>query len=95
MLTASQQLWLAWLAVVGAVLALLCLHAPVFAPFLTPRLVGERIGLSPLAVIFVLLAFDHVFGFVGFLVALPLSAVGPVALRPLEPVYRASRLFRG
>lgn len=95
MLTASQQLWLAWLAVGGVVPALLCLHAPVFAPFLTPRLVGDRIGLSPLAVIFVLLAFDHVFGFVGLLVALPLSAVGLVALCGLEPVYRASRLFRG
>jgi predicted PurR-regulated permease PerM len=63
--------------------------------FLTPRLVGERIGLSPLAVIFALLAFGHLFGFVGVLVALPLSAVSLVALRRLESVYRASRLFRG
>lgn len=62
---------------------------------LTPRLVGERIGLSPLAVIFALLAFGHVFGFVGVLVALPLSAVCLVALRRIESFYRASRLFRG
>ena len=60
---------------------------------LTPRLVGERIGLNPLAVIFVLLAFGHLFGFVGILVALPLSALGLVALRRLETLYRSSRLY--
>lgn len=62
---------------------------------LTPRWVGERIGLNPLAVIFALLAFGHLFGFVGVLVALPLSAVTLVALRRMEVVYRSSRLFRG
>jgi predicted PurR-regulated permease PerM len=45
--------------------------------FLTPRLVGERIGLHPLAVIFALMAFGQLFGFVGILVALPASAVLP------------------
>jgi len=48
---------------------------------LTPRLVGERIGLHPLAVIFALLAFGQVFGFVGVLVALPASAILLVCLR--------------
>lgn len=62
---------------------------------LTPRLVGERIGLNPLAVIFALLACGHLFGFVGVLMALPLSAVVLVALRRLEAFYRASRLFAG
>lgn len=62
---------------------------------LTPRLVGERIGLNSLAVIFALLAFGHLLGFVGVLVALPLSAVLLVALRRLESTYRASQLFRG
>ena len=62
---------------------------------LTPRLVGERIGLNPLAVLFALLAFGHLFGFVGVLVALPLSAVTLVALRRLESAYRSSRLYRG
>ena len=41
---------------------------------LTPRLVGERIGLGPLAVIFALMAFGQLFGFVGVLIALPASA---------------------
>ena len=63
--------------------------------FLTPRLVGERIGLHPLAVIFALLAFGHVFGFVGVLVALPTAAVFLVAGRRLRTAYLASGFFRG
>jgi len=63
--------------------------------FLTPRLVGERIGLHPLAVIFALLAFGHVFGFFGVLVALPSSAVLLVALRRLRQRYLASAFYRG
>ncbi len=61
---------------------------------LTPRLVGERIGLSPLAVILALLGFGEVFGFVGVLVALPVSALGVVALRHALAAYRASAFYR-
>lgn len=63
--------------------------------FLTPRLVGERIGLHPLAVIFALLAFGQLFGFVGVLVALPASAVLLVAIRRLRTSYLASKLYQG
>ncbi len=62
---------------------------------LTPRLVGERIGLHPLAVIFALLAFGQVFGFVGVLVALPASAILLVCLRRARLRYLASHLFTG
>jgi predicted PurR-regulated permease PerM len=62
---------------------------------LTPRLVGERIGLSPLAVIFALMAFGQLFGFVGVLVALPASAVAAVAIRRARGAYVASRLYAG
>jgi predicted PurR-regulated permease PerM len=62
---------------------------------LTPRLVGERIGLHPLAVIFALLAFGQVFGFVGVLVALPASAILLVCLRRARQRYLASQLFTG
>jgi predicted PurR-regulated permease PerM len=62
---------------------------------LTPRLVGERIGLHPLHVIFALLAFGQLFGFVGVLVALPLSAVLLVAVRRLRVRYQQSSLYRG
>ncbi|GAB3773889.1 AI-2E family transporter [Ramlibacter monticola] len=61
--------------------------------FLTPRLVGERIGLHPLAVIFALLAFAQLFGFVGVLVALPASAVLLVAIRRMRSGYFASKLY--
>ncbi len=63
--------------------------------FLTPRLVGERIGLHPLAAIFALLAFGQMFGFVGVLVALPASAVLLVALRRVKANYLASKLYTG
>ncbi|MDZ4146552.1 MAG: AI-2E family transporter [Burkholderiales bacterium] len=62
---------------------------------LTPRLVGERIGLHPLAVIFALLAFGQLFGFVGVLVALPASAVLLVAIRRVRAGYMASKLYTG
>lgn len=62
---------------------------------LTPRMVGERIGLHPLAVIFALLAFGQLFGFVGVLVALPASAVLLVAIRRMQASYLASRLYQG
>lgn len=63
--------------------------------YFTPRLVGERIGLHPLAVIFALLAFAQLFGFVGVLVALPASAVLLVAIRRVRSGYMASRLYQG
>jgi predicted PurR-regulated permease PerM len=62
--------------------------------FLTPYLVGERIGLHPLAVIFALLAFGHLFGFVGVLLALPAFAVLAVALRHLNDSYRNSSFYK-
>jgi predicted PurR-regulated permease PerM len=49
--------------------------------FLTPKLVGERIGLHPVAVVFALLFFGSLFGFFGVLLALPAAAVTLVALR--------------
>ncbi|MDP3760364.1 MAG: AI-2E family transporter [Ramlibacter sp.] len=61
--------------------------------YLTPRLVGERIGLHPLAVIFALLAFGQLFGFVGVLVALPASAVLLVAIRRVRAGYMGSKLY--
>ena len=60
---------------------------------LTPRLVGERIGLHPVAVIFALLAFGQLFGFFGLLLALPLSAVLLVALRHARQWYLDSVLY--
>ncbi|MDP2448224.1 MAG: AI-2E family transporter [Polaromonas sp.] len=63
--------------------------------YLTPRLVGERIGLHPLAVIFALLAFGQLFGFLGVLIALPASAVLLVAIRRMRASYMLSKLYQG
>jgi predicted PurR-regulated permease PerM len=60
---------------------------------LTPRLVGERIGLHPVAVIFALMAFGLLFGFVGILLALPLAAALAVGLRRLRGSYIASPFY--
>jgi predicted PurR-regulated permease PerM len=62
---------------------------------LTPYLVGERIGLHPLAVIFALMAFGQLFGFVGVLVALPVSATLLVGVRKLASAWFASTVYLG
>ena len=59
----------------------------------TPSLVGERVGLHPVAVIFALLAFGQVFGFFGVLLALPVSAALLVGLRHLRKAYLNSALY--
>lgn len=59
----------------------------------TPKLVGERVGLHPVAVIFALLAFGQVFGFFGVLLALPVSAVLLVGLRHLRRAYLQSPMY--
>jgi predicted PurR-regulated permease PerM len=60
----------------------------------TPWLVGDRVGLHPVAVIFALLAFGQIFGFFGILLALPASAALLVGLRHLREQYQSSGLYR-
>ena len=60
----------------------------------TPFLVGKRIGLHPIAVIFALLAFGQIFGFFGVLLALPASAALLVGLRHLGGQYLNSSLYK-
>ncbi len=60
----------------------------------TPWLVGDRIGLHPLAVIFALLAFGQIFGFFGILLALPASAALLVWLRHVRQDYLVSPIYR-
>ncbi len=60
---------------------------------LTPLLVGDRIGLHPVAVIFAVLAGGQLFGALGVLLALPVAAVIVVLLRYAHRVYLASHLY--
>ncbi|MDP1708101.1 MAG: AI-2E family transporter [Gammaproteobacteria bacterium] len=61
--------------------------------FLTPRLVGDRIGLHPIAVIFAIMAGGQLFGFSGVLLALPAAAVLMVLLRYAHERYVNSYLY--
>ncbi len=60
---------------------------------LTPLLVGDKIGLHPVAVIFAVMAGGTLFGFVGVLLALPVAAIVMVLLRHLQQVYHQSDLY--
>lgn len=62
---------------------------------LVPKLVGDKIGLHPVAVIFAVLAFGDLFGFIGVLLALPMASIAMVLLRFLRERYEASPLFAG
>jgi predicted PurR-regulated permease PerM len=61
--------------------------------YLTPKLVGDRIGLHPVAVIFSVMAGGQLFGFTGVLLGLPVSAVIMVLLRHVHDRYRASAIY--
>ena len=60
---------------------------------LTPKLVGDQIGLHPVAVIFAVLAGGQLFGFIGVLLALPASAVVMVILRHIHQGYLNSGMY--
>lgn len=62
---------------------------------LTPRLVGEQIGLHPVAVIFAVMAGGQLYGFFGILLALPVAAVAMVFVRHMLATYRASQAYAG
>ncbi|WP_066096840.1 AI-2E family transporter [Xanthomonas massiliensis] len=62
---------------------------------LTPRIVGDKIGLHPVAVIFAVMAGGQLFGFLGMLLALPVAAVANVLLRYAHQRYTRSELYSG
>lgn len=61
--------------------------------YLTPKLVGDQIGLHPVTVIFAVLAGGQLFGFLGILLALPVAAVLNVLVRHMHQKYRQSELY--
>ena len=80
---------------VGLVVGLFALGQFLEGYVLTPRLVGDRVGLHPVWVIFALLAGGSLFGFVGLLLAVPAAAVIGVLTRFAVLRYRDSRYYRG
>ena len=91
---AVAQFWPAYgsiLVVLGIFLAGQFLEGNV----LSPKLVGESVGLHPVWLIFALLAFGYLFGFVGLLVAVPMAATIGVLARFALHRYRQSSLYTG
>jgi len=61
--------------------------------YITPRVIGEKVGLHPIIVILSLLAFGDWFGIWGILIAIPSVAVAKIILSALIPIYTSSRVF--
>jgi len=62
---------------------------------ITPRIVGEKVGLAPVAVILAILAFGELFGFVGILLAVPVAAILKVVLSVVIQRYRRTAIYTG
>ncbi|MEI2385985.1 AI-2E family transporter [Breoghania sp. JC706] len=91
---ALVQFWPEWHMIV-AVLAVFAIGQFLEGNILQPKLVGERVGLHPVWLMFALFAFGYLFGFVGMLVAVPVSAaIGVLARFALEQ-YLTSPLYYG
>jgi predicted PurR-regulated permease PerM len=91
---AVAQFWPAWtpiLVVAGIFFVGQFLEGYV----LSPKLVGESVGLHPVWLMFALFAFAYLFGFVGMLIAIPLAAAFGVLARFALSQYRASPLYTG
>lgn len=83
--TLSSVLWVVIIFAVGHLFENL---------FLAPKLIGDRIGVHPVAVIFAILAGGVLFGFFGVLLALPTAAVLTVLLRHWRDWYRSSKYYK-
>jgi predicted PurR-regulated permease PerM len=91
---AIAQFWPEWTPVV-TVIGIFLFGQFVEGYLLAPKLVGENVGLHPVWVIFALLAFGYLFGFVGLLVAVPMAATIGVLTRFALRRYRQSVLYTG
>ncbi|HLM48803.1 MAG TPA: AI-2E family transporter, partial [Myxococcaceae bacterium] len=63
--------------------------------FITPRIVGDKVGLSSVTVIIAILAFGELFGFTGILLAVPTTAILKVVLRVVVERYQRTPLYTG
>jgi predicted PurR-regulated permease PerM len=91
---ALVQFWPQWPWVAGVV-AIFVVGEALESYVLQPRLIGPRVGIHPVWLIFALFAFGLIFGFVGLLIAVPLAAAIGVVLRFGIERYQASPLYRG
>ncbi len=94
MIIATVQFWPDWWSIV-VVLMVFLVGQFLEGNVLYPKLVGSSIGINPVWLMFSLFAFASLFGFVGLLLAVPLSAIAAVLARFAVQKYRQSQLYRG
>ncbi|MEQ8341143.1 MAG: AI-2E family transporter [Marinovum algicola] len=88
------QFWGDWLQI-AAVALIFVVGQVIEGNFLTPKLVGDSVGLHPVWLLLALSVFGSLFGFVGMLVAVPVAAALGVIARFATRQYLDSRLYRG
>lgn len=88
------QFWGDWLSI-GLVAGVFFLGQTLEGNFLTPKLVGNSVGLHPVWLILALSVFGSLFGFVGMLAAVPIAATLGVIARFAAEQYRESALYKG
>ena len=88
------QFWGDWMSI-GLVAGIFAIGQMIEGNILTPRLVGQSIGLHPVWLLLALSVFGALFGFVGMLVAVPLAAALGVLARFAVAQYLKSRLYLG
>jgi predicted PurR-regulated permease PerM len=91
---ATAQFWPNWMPIL-AIVVIFGVGQFLEGYVLAPKLVGERVGLHPVWLMFALFAFGYLFGFLGLLVAVPLAAAIGVLIRFALRQYLASPLYNG
>ncbi|MEM0944145.1 MAG: AI-2E family transporter [Pseudomonadota bacterium] len=91
---AVAQFWGEWEWIL-AVAAVFVVGQAVEGNYLTPKLVGGKVGLHPVWLMFALSAFGSLYGFVGLLVAVPAAAGLGVLVRHFIRQYKDGRLYQG
>ncbi|HET7408824.1 MAG TPA: AI-2E family transporter [Paracoccaceae bacterium] len=91
---ALAQFWGEWVWI-GAVFGIFAAGQAIEGNFLTPKLVGGKVGLHPVWLMFALSAFGVAFGFIGLLIAVPAAAAIGVIGRFMLEQYRAGPLYHG
>ncbi len=91
---AVAQFWPEWMPIL-VVAGIFIVGQALEGNVLTPKLVGEKVGLHPVWLMFALLAFGYLFGFVGLMVAVPLAAAAGVLVRFALRQYLASPFYTG
>jgi predicted PurR-regulated permease PerM len=93
-IVAVAQFWPDWMSI-AMVVAVFLVGQALEGYVLSPRLVGAKVGLHPVWMMFALIAASYLFGFAGLLIAIPLAATIGVLLRFGMRKYLASSIYTG